>query len=67
MQALLTTLREPRQDRRQDGAARSVRHDPAHRGGGSMAVVRGDPKPDRRSTVESSADMTLFVIAVVGL
>ena len=32
-----------------------------------MAVIRGDPTPDRGPTVEASTDMTFFVIDVVGL
>ncbi len=32
-----------------------------------MAVVGGDPTPDRRPAAGASADMTLSVIAVVGL
>ncbi len=45
------------QDRRQGGPARSVRHDPACRGGSSAAAVRGNP------VTEASTDMTPCIIA----
>ena len=65
--ALLTTLRDPREDPREGSTARSVRHVPACRGGDSTAAVRGNPATDRGPVAEASTDMTPRVIAALGL
>ncbi len=54
---------EAGQDRRQGGAARSVRHLSACRGGDSTAAIRRNPATDRRPAAEASTDMTPRVIA----
>lgn len=55
--------READQDRRQNRAARSVRHVPACRDRDSTAVVRRNPATDRRTATTAHADMRSNVIA----
>ena len=54
---------EAGQERRQGGAARSVRHLSACRGCDSTAAIRRNPATDRRPAAEASTDMTPRVIA----
>ncbi len=67
--ALLTNLvvddatGEAGQERRQGGAARSVRHLSACRGCDSTAAIRRNPATNRRPAAEASTDMTPRVIA----
>ncbi len=58
---------EAGEDRREGGAARSIRHVPACRDRDSTAVVCGDAATDRWPAADGGADVTRRFIAAVGL